>query len=87
MFLKTVNKKTFLSSLLQPTGRRAFARNSISAYVNAAETTLDNERKETNANFHAKDWQKLQTVSKAKLAKQSAQDAAEADWLSQLRSP
>jgi hypothetical protein len=88
MFLKTLNKNNpLLSTLLHPAGRRSFSRNSISAYVSAAETTLDHERKETNATFHAKDWQKLQTVSKAKLAKQSAQEAAEAEWLSQLRSP
>ena len=36
--------------------------------------------------FHAKDWQPLQSYSKTHLKKQAEIDAAEADWLSSLRS-
>ena len=87
MFLKGVTsttKKTYLSRLLQSASQRKFSLNSVQAFVNAAESTQAAETKERNA---PSDWQKLQVLSQAHLRKQQEQEAAEAEWLSQLRSP
>lgn len=90
MFLKGVTsstKKTFLSRLLlQPAGQRAFSRSSVQAFVNATEATQAAETADLGS-FHKQEWEKLQVLSKAHLRKQKDQEAAEAEWLSQLCSP
>ena len=90
MFLKGVTsttKKTFLSRLLQPTAQKGFSRNAVQAFINATEATQAAETKETNAYFNDVHYQKLQVLSQAHLRKQQEQEAAEAEWLSSLRSP
>jgi hypothetical protein len=59
----------------------------VQAYINAAEATQAAETKETNASFNDFHYEKLQSLSKAHLRKQKEQEAAEAEWFSQLRSP
>ena len=92
MFLKgvtstTKKSQTFLSRLLQPTHQRRFALNAVQAYVNAVNTTQEAERIESGANFNESHYQKLQSLSQAHLRKQQEKEAAEAEWLAQLRSP
>ena len=91
MFLKGVTsttKKTFLSRLLQPAAtKRAFSLNAVQAFVDSAAATQAAESKEADAAFLDQQYQKLQVLSQAHLRKQQEQEAAEAEWLSQLRSP
>jgi hypothetical protein len=59
----------------------------VQAFVDSAAATQTAETKEKDAYFLDQQYQKLQVLSQAHLRKQQEQEAAEAEWLSQLRSP
>lgn len=86
MFLKGGNK-TFLSKLLQP-NRRAFGKHAVQAFNSAYEATVAAEQsKEIDPAFNSFDYQAAPAYSRAHLQKKINEEAAEAEWLSQLRSP
>ena len=90
MFLKSNNvRKSFLSKLLTPTtGNRSFSRANVQAFVSADAATHASELdKDINPAFYSKEWQPLQSYSKIYLQKKKEEEVAEAEWLSQLRSP
>ena len=88
MFLKgaTANK-SFLSRLLTPTTTRAFSRVAIQNFVKAEEATQAAQSEINNTTFNGSQYQKLQAYSQTYNKKKSEEAAAEAEWLSQLRSP
>lgn len=61
MFLKGTSRKTILSKMVQPALQRAFSRNSVMAYLNAKEATMEAEyAKDIEPNFNGDQWQPLQ---------------------------
>lgn len=85
---KPKNASTFLSKVLQPAVQRSFSRAAVQALVSADEATHELEQnRDVNPTFNSIDYQKLQSYSKTHLRKKAEENAAEAEWLSQLRSP
>ena len=85
----TTTRKSFLSKVLQPVMQRTFSRTAVQAFLSADEKTQAAEQaKDINSAFNGNEWQDLQTYSRTThLRKKQEETAAEAEWLSQLRSP
>jgi hypothetical protein len=88
MFLKSSNKTTFLSKVLQPTIQRAFSRTAVQAFLSADQATQAAEQaKEVQPASNGREYTTLHAYSRIHLQKKKEEEAAEAEWLSQLRSP